>query len=383
MKTKNTTAKTDTVSEFLRANPGVTTAEAAAACGCTTVTVNRVRKSLGISAPLGRPKSEFSAQLDANGFDGDNWSHGWLKTKTASVFIRNQDGFLSYEQVKDELVKEMERHAPKYPTIKRPKVSGGHLLVVDPADVHIGKLALAAETNADYNVKIAKARCLEGVEGLIAKSSGFPIDKVILVIGNDILHTDNPFSTTTSGTKQDTDGMWWEMFKAAKDLYVEVVERLVTVADVHVVFCPSNHDFMSGFMLADSLSSWFHRAKNVTFDVSIKHRKYVRYGMNMIAFDHGDGAKMHDTKDLMADEEPRMWADTRFRYAYKHHLHHKKKIQWQSGKDYIGVTVEYLRSPSPADGWHHRNGYISPKAIEGFIHSKEKGKCARLTHYFL
>ena len=60
-----------------------------------------------------------------------------------------------------------------------------------------------------------------------------------------------------------------------------------------------------------------------------------------------------------------------------HHLHHK------ISKDYIGVTVEALRSPSGTDSWHHRNGYQhSPKAVEGFIHSKEHGQIARLTHLF-
>ena len=51
--------------------------------------------------------------------------------------------------------------------------------------------------------------------------------------------------------------------------------------------------------------------------------------------------------------------------------------------DFIGVTVESLRSPSGTDSWHHRNGYQhSPKAIEGFIHHPEHGQIARLTHIF-
>ena len=51
-------------------------------------------------------------------------------------------------------------------------------------------------------------------------------------------------------------------------------------------------------------------------------------------------------------------------------------------KDFINVTVETLRSPSPADSWHHRNGYISKEAVEAFIHSKEFGQVARLTHFY-
>ena len=77
---------------------------------------------------------------------------------------------------------------------------------------------------------------------------------------------DNAKSTTTSGTPQDTDGMWYDNFMMAKRLLVDIIERLLEVADVTVVFNPSNHDFTHGFMLLDSVSSWFHNCKQVTFD---------------------------------------------------------------------------------------------------------------------
>jgi len=138
-----------------------------------------------------------------------------------------------------------------------------------------------------------------------------------------------------------------------------------------------------GFMLADTISSWFSKDENITFDISIKHRKYYSWGTNLISTSHGDGAKVTDMPLLMASEEPLKWSKSKFRYIYLHHYHHKKQIKWISGKDYQGVTVEYLRSPSEADGWHDRNGFTAvPKAIEGFIHSKDNGQVARITHYF-
>jgi len=340
----------------------------------------RTRLNLtGVNQPY---PNQFKEDLESKGFDGENWTHGWLKTEGSSIFIRNDKGFMTYEDMRDKFIEEMKAYAPKYPVIKRKEIKDKHLLIIDPADIHIGKLALAKETGDDYNIQIAKQRCYEGVEGILQKVQGFPIEKILFVIGNDVMHTDNPFRTTTAGTKQDTDGMWWQMFLEAKDMYVKIIERLLLVANVEVVYCPSNHDYMSGFMLSDSLASWFHNNKNITFNVDIIHRKYVKYGLNMLAFDHGDGAKEGDTKDLMADEQPKMWGETKFRYSYKHHVHHKKKINYLSGKDYIGVTIEYLRTPSSSDGWHNRNGYKSPKAIEGFIHSLNHGQVSRITHYF-
>lgn len=323
----------------------------------------------------------FAGMLKADGFDPENWSHGWLKAEGGSIFIRNEQGIVTYADMKDELTAEMRKHAPKYPKIKRKQITDGHLIVIDPADIHLGKLALAEQVGDDYNVEIAKKRCLDGVDGLLQKASGFPIEKIILVIGNDVLHTDGRYASTTKGTPQDTATLWWKAFREAKDLYVQVIERLIPEAPVEVVYCPSNHDHVAGFFLADTLASWFSKT-DVKFNIEPSHRKYLEYGLNMLGFDHGDGAKDNDAKALMADEEPQMWGRTKFRYVYKHHLHHKRKLIWRDGEDHIGVTVEYLRAPCPPDAWHGQKGYIAPKAVEAFVHHKDNGQVARLVHYF-
>jgi hypothetical protein len=314
------------------------------------------------------------------GQDPRDVKHGWVKSKAASIFVKNPDfeGQLTkVKKFKDEICEIVKEHSPKYPTIKREKSNDSHLLVVDPADCHIGKLASSFETGEEYNSQIAVQRVRDGVKGILDKSSGFNIDKILFIGGNDILHVDNPKSSTTSGTTQDTSGMWYDNFLTAKRLYIEVLESLISIADVHFVFNPSNHDFISGFMLSDVIKTWFRNCENITFDCSMSHRKGYLYHKNLIGTTHGDGAKTQDLPLLMATEFPLEWANSNHRYVYTHHVHHK------TSKDYAGVTVESLRSPSSADGWHHRNGYQhAPKAIEGFIHHKNHGQVARLTHIF-
>lgn len=300
----------------------------------------------------------------------------WHKGKQFSIHSSAKKE-INYEEVRDGIIEAMDMHSPKYTTIERKEIEDGHLLVIDPADIHIGKLATTFESGDEYNINIAVERVKQGIEGIINKSKGFNIEQIVLIIGNDILHIDTPKRTTTSGTPQDTDGMWYEGFMEAKQLYVEIIERLVTLADIHVVFNPSNHDYMSGFFLADVIKSWFRLSKNITFDTSISHRKYYTYGKNLIGSTHGDGAKLSDLPLLMAQEAPDAWCSTKHRYIYSHHLHHYQ------AKDMIGVSLETLRSASGTDSWHHRNGYQhAPKAIMGFIHHKEFGQIARLNHYF-
>ncbi len=212
-----------------------------------------------------------------------------------------------------------------------------HLLVVDPADCHIGKLASPTETGDTYNREIAVKRILEGVDGLIQKSRGFNIDKVLFIGGNDILHIDTPAKTTTSGTNQDVDGMWYDNFLVAKDVYIKVIDKLLQIADVHFMFNPSNHDWTHGFFLADVIKTYYKDCKNITFDTSIRHRKYFTYHDNLIGTTHGDGAKIADLGSLMAHEASD-WSKCKRRYIYTHHVHHK------TSKDLIGVTVESVRS---------------------------------------
>lgn len=292
----------------------------------------------------------------------------WLKPKGEQK---------SFFEIKDELIKEMKEHAPAYPSITYHKSKEGHLLAIDPCDVHLGKLCSAFETGDEYNTKMAVQRVKEGVAGILQKASGFKFDNILYISGNDRLHIDTPKSATTSGTHQDSDMMWYDAFRIAKQLDVEILEMLLTIAPVHYQYDPSNHDYMTGFFLAETIAAWFTKNKNIKFNTSIAHRKYFQYHSNLIGTTHGDGAKESDLALLMANEAPDMWASSIHRYFYTHHLHHKRS------KDYMSVCVETLRSPSGTDGWHHRNGYQhAPKAIEGFIHHKKHGQIARLTHLF-
>jgi hypothetical protein len=299
----------------------------------------------------------------------------WYKGKHFSIHVKG-DKAPSYDEIREDLIQELKEYSPSFPIIKRTPVKDGHLLVMDPADIHIGKLARAIE-GEEYNKSIAVQRVKEGIQGILDKSSGWNIDKVLFIGGNDILHIDTPTNRTTKGTQVDMDGMWYEAFLDAKKLYVESIETLLSVAPVHFTFNPSNHDYISGFMLADVISSWFRKCKDITFDTSIRHRKYFTYYKNLIGTTHGDGAKMTDLPLLMANECKQDWAITDHRYMYTHHVHHK------TSKDFPGITCESLRSPSGSDAWHSKKGYIgNPKAIEGFIHHKTQGQVARLTHLF-
>ncbi len=366
------------VLEFYTKHPTASLEDAANALGINKGNIKTVRKywiekgNLERQDPNQKHKG-LQAECEAVGIPTDNVGNYWYKGKHYSIHVKNQQ--VSLMDIADLIVGEMKAYAPKYKPVK-PSTKHDHLMVINPADIHIGKLCSAYETGDEYNHEIARQRVLQGVHSLTDKAKMFGINKIVTVIGNDILHTDNAKSSTTSGTFQDSNLMWYDAFNFAFKLYIETIEHLATIAPLHITYNPSNHDYVSGYMLAQSVQAWFRNHKGITFDVSPAHRKYVVYGNNLMGYTHGDGAKFQDLPLLMAHEAPE-WSICKHRYVYTNHIHHK------SSKDIMSVNVESFRSASGTDSWHHRNGYQhAPKAIEAFVHHKDNGQIARLTEIF-
>ena len=143
----------------------------------------------------------------------------WHKGKYFSV--KTKQGAITYDQVKDDLIAQMNQHSPNYFKINRKPIEEGHLLVIDIADLHINKHAEKELTGEDYNSEIAVKRALEGTRGLLKKASGYNIERIAFIIGNDVLNTDTTSRTTTKGTPQDTDLHWFKAFQLARKCYVD------------------------------------------------------------------------------------------------------------------------------------------------------------------
>lgn len=318
-------------------------------------------------------------ECESVGIDINKVKHYWYKGQNYSINVKGAESeHFNYEDFKQDFINTVENIKPNHIKIERNDlIEDSHALLIDPSDLHINKLCDAFETGEEYNSSIAVQRAKDGVASIIKKSKGFNIDKIILIVGNDVLNTDNNRSQTTKGTQQDSHQKWFSAFLMAKQLYIDIIETLVKIADLEIIYNVSNHDEMSGFFLMDSLYSWYNTHDNIEFDRSPSHRKYTTYGNNLIGTTHGDGAKQNDLPLLMCHEASQHWHDCKHRYWFTHHVHHKMS------KDIMSVQIESLRSPSPADSWHHKSGYQhSPLAIEGFIFHKEFGQVCRLTTLF-
>jgi len=345
--------------------------------------------------------SKMESEADEIGFPSEEVKSYWIKSDTGSYYVK-RDTEVSYNDLRQGFLDFAASHSP---TVKKREFQkADYLLVIDPADIHFNKLALTAETGNEYNLDIAESRLINGVADLLAKANIFGIDRIVFVLGNDFLHSDNPFNTTTAGTRQDTATMWWDAYNRAKKAFVKAIELCTHYAPVHLVHCPSNHDYASGWMLSDSIGSWFRNDENVILSdssLSIAHRKYIQYGNNLLGFTHNDGCKESDLANLMQIECRKAWSESPFATWYLHHYHIKDRKAYGRSpvkieRDHIGVTVihgraidpennvftEIVRSPSAADSWHFRNGYVGKQAIECFMHEIDNGPGVRFTTWF-
>jgi hypothetical protein len=247
------------------------------------------------------------------------------------------------------------------------------MMVFDPYDVHFGKLAWAPETSSEYNIGIARESLISSAKTFVDRCKAFPLDMVVIFIGQDFFHVDNNFNTTTAGTPQDVDGRYAQIIVAGEEAMIESVEIFRKISLVKLYTIPGNHDCLSSFHLTRTLKAYFRNSENVIVDDSPCPRKYVRYGTNLIGCTHGNEEKHSDLPIIMAVERNDFGSAT-CREWHLGHLHKSKRTQTTNVDQFNGVTVRILQSLSGTDAWHHRKGYVGgTRAAEALVYSKDGG----------
>ena len=258
--------------------------------------------------------------------------------------------------------------------IERPEIVSGNMLEINISDHHFGKLAWPKETGHEpYDVQIAQAMFMRALNTLIERSSGYKFDRVLFVVGNDLLNSDNAENTTTKGTVVTTDIRYHKTFRTVRYTLIEAIEKLKKIADVTVFVVPGNHDQLAAWHMGDSLESWYRSDKNVTVENDPCYRKYFEFGKVLLGFTHGDKGSNYPM--LMATERPDEWARTKFREIHTGHRHCDKVTE-----DH-GVKVRILPALCPPDDWHSESGYVeNQRQAEAFIWNKDQGLVATVIY---
>ncbi|SDM20061.1 hypothetical protein [Halarsenatibacter silvermanii] len=240
------------------------------------------------------------------------------------------------------------------------------MLEVPIVDMHLGKLAWAPEVGEHYDLKIAERKFEYIIDEVISRVKNQNIERVILPVGNDFFHVDNPENKTSRGTAQDVDSRWQKMYLLGIELLVKSIDKLRQLAEAKILLVPGNHDWSISFYAVNYLEGWFKDCPDVYIDTDPTARKYEEYGKNLIGFTHGDKEKRR-IFGCMQSEAPEAWGRTKYREFHCGHLHSEQI------KEDMGVVVRQLPSPTAKDAWHYQKGYQAIPRVQSFIWDKTRG----------
>lgn len=284
----------------------------------------------------------------------------WLRRKEDVAAIKSEIASLK---------EEAKKAAKVYAPVTRRKSTSGYMLEISIPDLHMGKMAWAKETGyGNYDLKIAEQCFEDALESLLERTCSYAFDQVVLVVGNDLLHTDNRQGTTEAGTPVDTDGRYHKAFYKTRLMITRAIERLRKVAPVVVKIVSGNHDYLSAWHLGDSLECTFAKCQDVQIDNSPTSRKYHQFGQVMLMFTHGHKGKLQDYPLVMATEKPEMFGSSKFREAHTGDKHTTRT------QEFHGVKVRISPALCDADAWHSENMFVgNSRSAEAFVWSSQEG----------
>ena len=283
---------------------------------------------------------------------------------------------LNLKQIKAELIEDLRNLSPKVSKIgrKRPDDRNDlHLLEISAFDLHIGKIGIKGD---EYNFDIAEERLFSAIEHLLYRAQGYYIDKILFIVGNDLLNSDGdwPIPSTTRGTPQFNTNYHIDMYRTARKLMIKAIDKLSEIADIHVMVIPGNHDRESVMHLGDCLELYYENNENIKVDNNDCLMKALPYGNNLVVSDHGDGPKTNDLPGIISQRFKNMWSDVDFVEVHRGHYHTNKATKLQAIEELNGITVRNLSSMSATDYWHDSKGFIGNiKKAQAFIYSRQNG----------
>lgn len=263
--------------------------------------------------------------------------------------------------------------------VKAAKGSGDLMYVISPADLHIGRYAPSFLTGGiGCSTEQAIEAANTALTVLLDRVQGQKIEKIKLLIGNDMMHVDSELNQTTRGTRQDVDSHWQQIFRICWRMIVDVVEQqMLEIAPVEIDTIPGNHAKHSETALGELLLARLEHNKHVTVNADGSPRKYTLYGVNMLAAAHGDEAPPHMFGQLMNTEQPAMYSAAKFHEVLGGHLHKESKKHqpiFTDMKDVGDVVYRVMPSLAPPDIWTSRMGYVGSRlASKGILYHKTDG----------
>lgn len=239
-------------------------------------------------------------------------------------------------------------------------------------DAHFGMLAHKDETQVDdFDSEIAY-RVMQGAINYLVDASP-PTREALFVNVGDALHVDNRTNKTPGHSHPlDADSRYYRIIKVFVWAMIHAVTRMLDKHEqVTIINAAGNHDPDSTHWIQLALSMYFNEEPRVNVRVDPAAYHFYRFENVLIGVTHGDGAKHEELPLIMAGVRSEDWGQTRHRYWFTGHIHHKVV------KEFNGVKVESFNTLAPSDAWHAKSGYFAAREMQALVIHKDHGIVAR------
>lgn len=319
--------------------------------------------------------------LEAHGFDITEWELVNARNNIWNVYSK-QDGIqelysskITVKPIKDEIsMKRIEEwfdtldRTYKLPALKLSNsyLAGNKCLVINIADLHLNLQATLFSTGNEYNCDIAERLFFHTIEDILSRTEKYNFEKIIFTIGGDLLNGDSLSGSTTKGTPQDSDTLYYDACERMYAMLVKAVDILANKAKVNVIHVPGNHDEVTGWKAAKYLDAWFRNDDRVFIDYSPLPRKYVVYGKTLMVFAHDGNVKT--LPRLIADEARDVWSQVETTEVFLQHLHTEQVLSEE-----YNMRIQRMPTISAKSDWTVSKGFGSKRQCKTFIFDKDDG----------
>lgn len=253
-------------------------------------------------------------------------------------------------------------------------------LEISIMDPHLGGIFYPPASEHAWSLESCRDLWQYGIQEVLNRAAPYgPYERILFFFGNDFMHADNVFHTTTAGTEQPEMAAIHHCVEFGEKMLIDTLNGLAEIVpDVDVLFVPGNHARWTEFMMARVLLHRFHNHEGVHVQAGPEPYKAWRYGVNLVAGEHGHSAKTRSLPGLMANEWARWWYATEGGYREWHlgDQHRQGKILYEEQ----GVSVQGLPGLTPANEWHKIKAFNHQKrvAATGFVWDFTGAKHAEL-----
>jgi len=239
-------------------------------------------------------------------------------------------------------------------------------------DYHLGMLAWAEETGADWDLSIAENMLVRWFAQAIALAPAARY-AVFAQLG-DFLHWDGLDAVTPAHKHLlDADTRFQKLVRVAIRVIRRVIAMLLEKHDVvYVLMAEGNHDPASSIWLRELLHAMYEHEPRVIVELSPDPYYCIEHGLVALFYHHGHKRKVKEVDAVFAGKFREVFGRTKFAYAHMGHLHSVDV------KETPLMLVEQHRTLAAPDAYASRGGWLSGRDAQVITYHKQYGEVGRV-----